>query len=88
MLENLFWMAASAVLFIMLMITVTYGCIEYSRQAERDNLRNPGKPDAAEDEPIFPELSRWELNRALCNARKTDKLLHTHRRHCYAGYRR
>lgn len=86
MLENLFWMTASVVLFLLLIITVIYGCIEYSRQEER--FGNLEKPNAEEEELCFPEPSRWQMHRALCNARKTDKLLRMRHRNCYAGYRR
>lgn len=87
MLENLFWIAASAVLFLLLMIAVIGGCIEYKR-LEGEKLVNPGKQEIAENELCFPEMSRFELEMAMLHARRTDKLLAKHRRNRYTGYRR
>lgn len=86
--SDIFWALVSIALFIMLVITVGFGCVEYKRQAAIDRLKNPGKPDAAEIELTFPELSRWEMDRAVYNARKTDKRLRKYRRNYHmAGYR-
>lgn len=88
MLENLLWIAASAVLFVLLVLTVVGGCIEYKRLKAEDELMNPGKSDISEKELCFPEMSRFELDMAMLHARRTDKLLAKHRRNRYTGYRR
>lgn len=86
--SDIFWALVSIAIFLMLVIVCVLGYFEFKHQVAIDKLKNPGKPDAAEIELTFPELSRWEMDRAVYNARKTDKQLRKYRRnYCMAGYR-
>lgn len=77
---DLFWIVVSAILFLMLIALIGVGFVELSRQIANDRK-------TMKEEITFPSVSRWQMEEAFCNARKTDEMIRQYRRNRYTGRR-
>lgn len=79
---EIFWAIASIVLFLMLIATICFAVVLFDQEIQADKAKKHPKLQEVDKELIFPELSYWEIQRAIRNARKTDEQLRKCRRRC------